>query len=61
MKVELSEDEIKNLIAFIAEYPAKGQAQEVSALLKQKLAQALQPNKDGAKPAEEIPEDKPIT
>ena len=52
MNVELTPEEVQNLIIFINAYSATGQAQEVAVILKQKLGRALQaesPSRDGAK------------
>ena len=51
MKVELTEEDIRNLIVFIAGTKVEGQVQEVAVMLKMKLSQALQPATDGAQPA----------
>ena len=61
MNVELTPEDAQNLIVFIEDYPAKGKVQEVAAILKQKLRQAIAldmetakaPSHDGAQ--EEIP------
>ena len=57
MNVDLTPEDAQNLIVFIEDYPAKGKVQEVAAILKQKLRQAIaldmetakMPAKDGAK------------
>ena len=56
MKVELTEEDIRNLIVFIAGTKVEGQVQEVAVMLKMKLSQALQPAPptDGAQPAEAL-------
>ena len=55
MKVELTEEDIRNLIVFVARNRVKGDVQEVAVILKHKLAEALRPAlTDGSQPAEAL-------
>ncbi len=56
--IDLTQEEIQNLIVFVGRAAVQGQEQDVAVMLKAKLAQALQaksdePSRDGAK--EEAP------